>query len=349
MSLVCGLVGLPNVGKSTLFNAIMKKTLAESANYPFCTIKPNFGEVPVEDFRLKALSEVSKSSKIVHALLSCSDIAGLVKGASKGEGLGNEFLGHIRSCDLIIHVVRCFEDSKITHVENSVDPLRDYEIINLELQFADIDKLDKILNEKKFTANMKEMAVVAKNHLLTGNLLSSKEWSLDFQEFFTTQGLLTSKKMLVVANMASKDDMYLAEKLAHLNPVHIYTSLEILSQEIEDENEKAAFIKDLGVENSGIDDLIKTAYAKLDLISYFTTGVMETRAWKIKKGFTMQQAAGVIHTDFFKHFISAEVVKFSDFIENDGFSKAKEKGLVRTCSKDTIVEDGDICLFKTFK
>jgi GTP-binding protein YchF len=349
MSLKCGLVGLPNVGKSSLFNCILKKSVAAAANYPFCTIEPNTGNVPVKDVRLDQLAAISKSEKTISAILTCMDIAGLVKGANKGEGLGNQFLGHIRTCDLIIHVVRCFDDKEVTHVEGSIDPVRDYEIINLELQFSDIEKLEKILTvQKKVPQDIKDMAQKAKEALEKGKMLHDLAWDEKFIQFFNDQGLLTHKPMLVAANMSSYADLKNMEKIAHLNPVPVYVSVELLGQEIQDEAERKEFIKELGVEDSNIDLLIQKAYAKLDLISFFTTGEKETRAWKVRKGDTMQDAAAVIHSDFYKSFIHAEVLKFEDFVEQGGWSRAREKGLIKICSKGEIVQDGNVCIFKTY-
>lgn len=349
MSLSCGFVGLPNVGKSTLFNALLRKSLAVSENYPFCTIEPNIGKVPVKDARLEVLSKISDSAKIIYALLSCYDIAGLVKGASKGEGLGNQFLSHIRECDLIIQVLRCFEDKEIIHVENSVNPLRDFDTINLELQCSDLERLEKIIDQKKTDFNLRNKAVVAREYLYNNPALREGEWDTDFVSFFNTYGFLTFKPMLVVANMSSNADNDILQQIAHLKPISIFASLEIMLQDIEGVEEQAAFFADLGIKSGGLDELIQVAYEKLGLITYFTTGQVETRAWTVCRGDTMQQASGVIHTDFAKHFISAEVVKFEDFVTCGGFNGAREKGLVKTCAKDSLIHDGDICLFKSYK
>lgn len=348
MSLSCGLVGLPNVGKSTLFNAILKKSLAAAANYPFCTIEPNVGQVPVDDPRLEVLAKISQTNKLVPALLTCVDIAGLVKGAYKGEGLGNQFLGHIRQCDLIIQVLRCFEDEDIIHVEGSVDPMRDYNIISLELQFSDIDKLDKLLAQKKVDPKMIELATAAKDHLSSNYFLNSREWKKDELLFFTQQGLLSHKPMIVVGNMKSESDQKYFDAIASLNPIKVFASFELMLQEMETEEERLEMLQQLGQEKSGLSLILNRAYEQLGLISFFTTGKIESRAWKVHKGDTMQDAAGEIHTDFYKGFISAEVVKYENFVECNGWQGAKEKGFVRTCAKDTIVEDGDICIFKTY-
>ncbi len=348
MSLSCGLVGLPNVGKSTLFNAILKKAVAAAANYPFCTIEPNIGNVPVDDPRLAVLADISNTQKIVPALLTCVDIAGLVKGAYKGEGLGNQFLGHIRECDLIIQVLRCFDDPDIIHVEGSVDPLRDYDIISLELQFSDIEKLDKILDQRKVDAKMKELAQVARDHLGSNYFLNTRIWDKEELTFFAQQGLLTHKQMIVVANIQSPSDKKFVEQIAHLNPITVSASFEQMLQEVEDENERMDLLKEFGQESSALNLILQSAYKALGLISFLTTGKIETRAWSVVKGATMQDAAGVIHTDFYKGFICADVVKYADFVNHGGWAGAREKGLVRTCAKNVLVEDGDICLFKSF-
>lgn len=352
MSLSCGLVGLPNVGKSTLFNTILKKAAAAAENYPFCTIEPNVGHVPVDDPRLEELAKISQTEKIVPALLTCTDIAGLVKGAHKGEGLGNQFLGHIRECDLIIHVLRCFEDDDIVHVEGSVDPVRDWDIISMELQFTDIEKLEKLLVSKKIDAKEKTIAQKAKDYLSSNYFLNTAKWATEELDFFKQQSLLTHKKMLVVANIKDQADQKHVDKIAHLNPIKISASFESMLQEIEDEEEQKIMLKELGaeigIEESSLSLIIRRAYQELGLISFLTTGKIETRAWSVEKGATMQDAAGVIHTDFYKGFISAEVVKYNDFVQYKGWQGAREKGLVRTCAKGVLIEDGDICLFKSF-
>lgn len=344
MSISCALVGLPNVGKSTLFNAILKKAAAVAANYPFCTIEPNTGHVPIDDHRLEALAKISQTDKIVPALLTCVDVAGLVRGAYKGEGLGNQFLGHIRECDLIIQVLRCFKNDNIIHVEGEVDPARDYDTISLELQFADIDKLEKILSQRKVEAKLRDIAQSAKDHLSSNYFLNTKPWDKEAQEFFTQQGILTHKPMLVVANIQSESDSIYCDAIKHLDPIKVSAEFELVH---ESEAERNALLAELGLESS-LSTILKKAYEKLDLISFFTTGKQETRAWRVTKGATMQEAAGVIHTDFYKGFISAEVVKHEDFIACNGWQNARNKGLIKTCAKGTIVEDGDICIFKTY-
>lgn len=349
MSLSCGFVGLPNVGKSTIFNALLKKSLAAAANYPFCTIEPNIGKVPIDDFRLDVLASISNSNKIIPALLTCVDIAGLVKGANKGEGLGNQFLANIRECDLIVHVLRCFEDKSILHVEDSVNPLRDFDIINYELQCCDLMRLEAVINSNKNSSELKTMAKEALDYLYQNNALRNKSWNEKFDVFFKTYGFITYKPMLVLANIASNDDLKIVESISFLNPIVVYASIEILLQEVEDQNERLDILKDFEIEETGISNFIQKAYDKLNLMSYFTTGKEETRAWTVHKWDTLQKAAGIIHSDFEKHFISADVVRYNDFVECNGWGLAKEKGLVKTCSKDTLVHDGDICLFKSYK
>jgi GTP-binding protein YchF len=349
MSLSCGLVGLPNVGKSTLFNAILKKAKAEAANYPFCTIEPNVGQVAIDDPRLEILSKISETDVIVPAVLDCTDIAGLVKGAYKGEGLGNQFLGHIRECDLIIQVLRCFADEDVMHVEGEIDPVRDYDIINLELQFSDIERLDKFLEQKKNNdPKLKKIAQKAKEYLQSNYFLNTCEWDEEERLFFDKYGMLTHKPMIIVANIQQPSDDIFVQKIAHLNPIKVNASFELMLQEVEDENEKLALLKEAGLEESGLAMILQRAYKDLGLISFFTAGKKEVRAWKVCKGQTMQDAAGVIHTDFYKGFISAEVIKYEDFVSANGWNGAREKGLIKTCSKTTLVEDGDVCLFKTY-
>jgi GTP-binding protein YchF len=349
MSLACGLVGLPNVGKSTLFNAILKKALAAAENYPFCTREPNVGQVPVPDLRLSKLAEISKSEKIVPALLTCVDIAGLIRGAHKGEGLGNEFLGNIRQVDLIIHVVRCFKGNDIIHVDGSIDPLRDYETICLELQLTDLNKIDNLLSQKKgLDSKIRDLYIEARNILISGGFLSSIKWDEEAIALFETQGLLTQKPMIVIANMETPEDIEYYKKIEHLDPIKVSASLENSLLDLESEEDRKMLLSEYGFFEDGLSSILRTAFEKLSLISFLTTGKQESRAWKVKKGSTMQKAAGKIHTDFEKGFISADVVSYDDFIKANGWVQAKELGLLRTVSKGHIVEDGDICLFKTF-
>lgn len=350
MDLSCGLVGFPNVGKSTIFNVILKKALAMAENYPFCTIEPNTGHTPVPDSRLEKLAAISNSAKTVPPLLTCVDIAGLVKGAHEGQGLGNQFLGHIRQVSLIIQVLRCFDDDDIVHVEGSVDPVRDFDAINMELQFSDMAKLEKILTQKK-GADQKSLAIAqkARDYLSEKFLLNSNSWSQEEFSFFTQQGLLTHKPMLVVANVKDnpKNNKYLKElKDKGIDAICISASTETMLLELENEDDRKTLLQEEGFQEDGLNSILQAAYKKLDLITFFTTGKQETRGWKIKNGINMQQAAGEIHTDFAKGFIAAEVVNYDDFITAGGWNEAKNAGLMKTASKATIAKDGDICIFR---
>ena len=359
-----GIVGLPNVGKSTLFNSLTKAG-AESANYPFCTIDPNVGVVPVPDKRLDILTKMHNSAKTVPAVIEFVDIAGLVKGASKGEGLGNQFLANIRETDAIIHVLRCFEDSNVIHVDGSVDPVRDIETINLELIFADLEVLERRISKtvrgaKNDKALAKELELQNKmKKLLEDGQLAIKYQTDDEDEikWLKEYNLLTGKPVIYAANVA-EDDMaddgasnpYVAKvrEYAKENGSEVFTICAQIEQEISelDDDEKAMFLEELGVSESGLDKLIKASYSLLGLISYLTTGPDETRAWTITKGTKAPQAAGKIHTDFERGFIKAEVVAFAD-LEREGSSlAAKEKGLVRQEGKEYVVQDGDVILFK---
>lgn len=359
-----GIVGLPNVGKSTLFNSLTKAG-AESANYPFCTIDPNVGVVPVPDKRLDILTKMHNSAKTVPAVIEFVDIAGLVKGASKGEGLGNQFLANIRETDAIVHVVRCFEDSNVIHVDGSVDPVRDIETINLELIFADLEVLERRISKtvrgaKNDKALAKELELQNKmKKLLEDGQLAIKYQTDDEDEikWLKEYNLLTGKPVIYAANVA-EDDMaddgasnpYVAKvrEYAKENGSEVFTICAQIEQEISelDDDEKAMFLEELGVSESGLDKLIKASYSLLGLISYLTTGPDETRAWTITKGTKAPQAAGKIHTDFERGFIKAEVVAFAD-LEREGSSlAAKEKGLVRQEGKEYVVQDGDVILFK---
>ncbi len=359
-----GIVGLPNVGKSTLFNSLTKAG-AESANYPFCTIDPNVGIVPVPDKRLDALTDMYNSAKTTPAVIEFVDIAGLVKGASKGEGLGNQFLSNIRETDAIVHVVRCFEDSNVIHVDGSVDPVRDIETINLELIFADIEVLDRRIaktvrgaNNNKTLAKELELQKNMKAHLESGRLAISYETEDEDEiKWLKEYNLLTGKPVIFAANV-SEDDIsddgasneYVQKVKAYAKEFgsEVFVVCAQIEQEISEleDDEKAMFLEELGVSESGLDKLIKASYSLLGLISYLTSGEDETRAWTITKGTKAPQAAGKIHTDFERGFIKAEVVAFDDLMNAGSMLAAKEKGLVRQEGKDYVVKDGDVILFK---
>ena len=363
MALTAGIVGLPNVGKSTLFNAITKAG-ALAANYPFATIEPNVGMVEVPDDRLTVLSNMYKPKKTTPAVCEFTDIAGLVKGASKGEGLGNQFLGNIRNCDAILEVVRCFADSNVTHVEGDVDPVRDAQIINLELILADLEQVEKRIPkiEKKAQSRVDDAPIeFALLKRLQAHLMDEKPIrTLSFDEtemkYINNYGFLTSKPFMYIANVAeeyiadpSKDPIYL-KLLEYANSTNckvVAISAEIESQlaVLEDE-EKALFLEDYGVSEPGLNKLVRETYELLGYATYFTTGPDECRAWTFKRGMLAPQCAGIIHTDFERGFIRAETVAYDDLIKSGTMLKAKEAGLVRQEGKDYIVKDGDIMLFK---
>ena len=359
-----GIVGLPNVGKSTLFNSLTKAG-AESANYPFCTIDPNVGVVSVPDERLDLLAKLYNSAKIVPAVIEFVDIAGLVKGASKGEGLGNQFLSHIRETDAIVHVVRCFENTNIIHVDGSINPLRDIETINLELIFSDIDIVDRRIakvsrgarNDKALAKEL-ELLEALKAHLEDGQSARSFEPADDEQaEFFKTYDLLTAKPVIYAANVCEDDLADDAVNNPHVAKVREFATSEgsevfVVCAQIEEEiseledDEKKMFLEDLGLAESGLDKLIKASYKLLGLISYLTAGPTETRAWTIRKGTKAPGAAGKIHSDFERGFIKAEVVYFQDLLDCGTYAAAKEKGLVGIEGKEYVVKDGDVILFR---
>ena len=357
-----GIVGLPNVGKSTLFNSITKAG-AECANYPFCTIEPNVGVVPVPDERLDKLTEMYNPQKTTHAVIEFVDIAGLVKGASKGEGLGNKFLSHIRETDAIVEVVRCFEDPNVIHVDGSVNPLRDIETINLELIFADLETLDKRLDKakKNLKADKKYQAEIdliekLKENLNNGIPARAVECNEDEQELVKDMFLLTSKPIIYIANIseeqiqtADDEEMvkqvkeYAAKEHAEVIPLCVKIEEELSGL---DDSDKKEMLDALGLEESGLDKLIKKSYDLLGLMSFLTAGETEVRAWTITKGTKAPQAAGKIHSDFERGFIKAEVVSYNDLMKEGSMLAAKEKGLVRQEGKEYVMQDGDIVVFK---
>ncbi|MBZ7968148.1 redox-regulated ATPase YchF [Campylobacter molothri] len=364
MSLSVGIVGLPNVGKSTTFNALTKAQNAQSANYPFCTIEPNKAMVEVPDIRLNKLAEIVNPERIMHSLIEFVDIAGLVKGASKGEGLGNKFLSNIRETEMILHIVRCFDEENITHVEGKIDPIRDIEIINTELILADIEQLNKKIEKltKEVKSNQKgakenlELANLLLEHLNKGLPASSyldKENEV-YKNLIKELRLLSAKEVIYGANVdeegINEDNQYVknlkeyAKKNNH-EVIKLCAKIEEELVGISDE-ESYELLNSLGVKESGLDQIIRTAFSKLGLISYFTAGTIEVRSWTIKKGWKAPKAASVIHNDFEKGFIKAEVISYQDYIEYGGETKVKEAGKLRLEGKDYIVNDGDIMHFR---
>ena len=364
MGFACGFVGLPNVGKSTLFNSLTKAG-ALSANYPFATIDPNVGIVSVPDERIVKLGELYHTKKVTPATIEFVDIAGLVKGASKGEGLGNQFLANIREVDAIVHVVRCFEDSNVVHVDGNIDPLRDIETINLELVFSDLEILERRIAKVTKTARMDKEAAKeldflqkVKTHLEDGKMAITMEMENEDEEaWMSTYNLLTWKPVIYAANVAEDDLADDGANNSYVQSVREYakehnSEVFVICAEIEaeiselEEDEKKMFLEDLGLTESGLEKLIAASYRLLGLMSFLTAGEDETRAWTIKVGTKAPQAAGKIHTDFERGFIKAEVVNYQDLLDCGSYAGAREKGLVRMEGKDYIVRDGDVILFR---
>lgn len=363
--LKAGIVGLPNVGKSTLFNALTSSFSAESANYPFCTIEPNTGIVKVNDPRLWVLKEIAKTNKVIPAVFEFVDIAGLVKGASKGEGLGNQFLANIREVDAIVHVVRCFEDENIQHVEGSVDPVRDVETIMIELCLSDAASIERRLPRLKKAVMARDAEGIAEKELFEkllptieeGHQVKLADLSDDELAIIKRSGLLCTKPILYVGNVAEDD---LADpsanphyqKLSELAAsegrpiVAISAQIEAELQSLDDEAEKKDYLETLGVTDSGVDQLIRSAFGLLGLKTYFTAGEKEVRAWPFKNGYKAPQCAGVIHTDFEKGFIRAEVTAYDDYVRLGGEKGAKEEGVLRLEGKEYLVKDGDVMHFR---
>lgn len=358
-----GIVGLPNVGKSTLFNAITQAG-AEAANYPFCTIDPNVGVVEVPDPRLNTLAEMVKPNRVVPTATEFVDIAGLVRGASKGEGLGNKFLSHIREVDAIVHVVRCFEDENITHVEGSIGPVRDIETINMELILADMETMERRMDRTRKLLKTQDKKVQEELNVLekvqqaleAGIVARALEYTPEEWEYVKTFNIMTAKPVLYAANV-SEDDLTAGEDNPMVKEVREYAAKEnaevvVICAKIEaeiaelPEEEKGPFLEDLGLEESGLDKLIRAGYRLLGLITYFTAGVQEVRAWTIKQGTKAPQAAGKIHTDIERGFIRAEVTAYADLVACGSQNAAKEKGLMRLEGKDYIVQDGDVIYFR---
>lgn len=364
MGFKCGIVGLPNVGKSTLFNALTRTAAAQAANYPFCTIEPNTGDVGVPDDRMAKIAEIAGSKELIPTRISFVDIAGLVRGASKGEGLGNQFLANIREVDAIVHVLRCFEDDDITHVEDKIDPVADAETIETELMLADLDSLERRTDQmrKKATARDKEAIAVLPVMETALELLQNgkpvrimlKDIAEEDLEILQTLNLLTSKPVLYVCNVAeadAADGNDFSAAVAKMSAEQDAGSV-VISAAIEEEiaqmpiDEQPEYLEMNGLEESGLDRLIRAGYGLLELITYFTAGPKETRAWTVAKGTKAPQAAGVIHTDFERGFIRAQTIAYDDYVSLGGETAAKDAGKARDEGKEYVVKDGDIMLFK---
>lgn len=356
-----GIVGLPNVGKSTLFNALVANAKADAANFPFCTIEPNVGVVAVPDERLEVLSKISNSEQIVPTRVEFVDIAGLVKGASQGEGLGNQFLANIREVDAIVHVVRCFDSDDIIHVSGSVDPVRDIEVINLELALSDLAQVERRMERTRKQARTSkdaqiELGALEKLSAALNEGKSARQVSLDEEEAESVKvlGLLTAKPIIYAANV-SEDDLASGNEWVELvrqvatgeNAQVVIVSAQVESELVElSQEERGDFLESLGVEEGGLKSLISATYELLGLRTFLTTGPKETRAWTIRAGMKAPQAAGAIHTDFERGFIRAETVAYADLVANGSMGAAKEKGLVRSEGKDYVVQEGDVMLFR---
>ncbi len=362
MALKCGIVGLPNVGKSTLFNCL-SNAKAQSANFPFCTIEPNVGTITVPDSRLNNLEQLVNPEKVIPTTIEIVDIAGLVKGAHKGEGLGNQFLANIREVDAIIHVLRCFDDDNVIHVDGNVNPVSDKEIIDLELQLKDLETLEKRIGaiERKAKSGDKESEKIykvyteAREHLVSGDSIRSLDIDEGLFKFLDELQLITAKPVIYVCNVDESSVINGNEHVDNVKELVANENAEILVlgagiesdiAELDDFEERKMFLEDLGLEEPGVSKLIKNAYSLLNLQTYFTAGEKEVRAWTIKIGMTAPQAAGVIHTDFEKGFIKAEVIKFSDFVEYGSESSVKEAGKLMIQGKEYVVNDGDVMHFR---
>jgi GTP-binding protein YchF len=362
MGFKCGIVGLPNVGKSTLFNALTETAAAQAANYPFCTIEPNVGEVAVPDPRLDKLAAIAKSAQIIPTRLTFVDIAGLVRGASKGEGLGNQFLANIREVDAIAHVVRCFEDSDITHVEGKIDPIADIETIETELMLADLDSLEKRVDNltkkarggDKASKEMLDLVERSLKLLREGKPARMVERKIEEERVFRTLGLMTSKPVVYVCNVeeaSAKDGNAFSRKVEARAKEEGAVSV-VISAKIESEiatlsrEERAEFLETLGLEEAGLDRLIRAGYELLHLITYFTVGPKEARAWTVDRGTRAPQAAGVIHTDFERGFIRGETISYDDYVKLGGEAGARDAGKLRLEGKDYVVADGDVMHFR---